>query len=228
MTEAHAMVPKDVEQLVTLPLEQILNGATGVERIRSSSVLGLSIIKVEFAWGSDIYKNRQIVSEKLPLARARLPHGVDPIMAPISSIMGQIQFIGLSSKNARLSNSAIRTFADSKLKYDLLAIPGVAKALVAGGASQQLQIIIDSDKLRAFDVAVDELAEAIRKSNQNRSGAFIDIGTKAPVITVAGLLQDKNELENTVIRADARRPVRIRDVASVRFGPSAIKIGGRC
>ena len=225
MTEAHAMVPKDVEQLVTLPLEQIFNGATGVERIRSSSGLGLSIIKIEFAWGSDIYKNRQIVSEKLMLAKARLPQGVDPIMAPISSIMGQIHFIGLSSKNDRLSLSAIRAFADYQLKYDLLAIPGVAKVLVAGGAAQQLQVVIDADKLQAFNVTVNEVAEAIRRSNKNHSGAFINVGTKAPVITVTGLLQDKSELENTVIQADSQRPVRIRDVASVQFGSSAIKVG---
>ena len=225
MTEAHAMVPEDVEQLVTLPLEQILNGATGVERVRSSSGLGLSVIKVEFGWGSDIYRNRQIVSEKLVLAKSRLPEGVDPIMAPISSIMGQVQLIGLSSKTGKLSTSEIRALADYKLKYDLLSIAGVSKVIVAGGAGKQLQVIIDAEKLRTFNVTVNEVAEAVERNNQNRSGAFMDIGTKAPIITVTGLLKDKQELESAVVRADDLRPVRIRDVAQVEFGPSAIKVG---
>lgn len=225
MTEAHAMVPEDVETLVTTPLEQILNGATGVERVTSSSGLGLSVIKVEFGWGSDVYRNRQIVAEKLVLAKARLPEGVEPIMAPISSIMGQIQFVGVSSKTGKFSVEEIRAMADFQLKYDLLSIPGVSKVIVAGGSSKQLQIIMDSDKLRAFNVTPQEVASAVKMNNTNRSGGFINLSVTAPVITVTGLLENKEQLEDAVVRPDSRRPVRVKDIARVEFGPSAIKIG---
>ncbi|MCH2206902.1 MAG: efflux RND transporter permease subunit [Lentisphaerales bacterium] len=225
MTEAHAMVPEDVETLVTTPLEQILNGATGVERVTSSSGLGLSAIKVEFAWGSDFYRNRQIVAEKLVLAKSRLPESVEPQMAPISSIMGQIQFIGLHSKSGKYSQEEIRAMADFQLKYDLLSIPGVSKVIVAGGSSKQLQVIMDSDKLRAFEVTAQEVAEAVQKNNQNKSGGFINLSTTAPVITVTGMLKNKEQLENAVVKPDSLRPVRIKDIAEVKFGPSMIKIG---
>ncbi|MCM8534295.1 MAG: efflux RND transporter permease subunit, partial [Lentisphaeraceae bacterium] len=225
MTEAHAMVPEDVENLVTTPLEQILNGATGVERVTSTSGLGLSVIKVEFDWGSDVYRNRQIVAEKLVLAKARLPEGVEPIMSPISSIMGQIQFIGISSKTGKFSVEEIRAIADFQLKYDLLSIPGVSKVIVAGGAGKQLQIIMDTDKLRAFNITPQEVSEAVKKNNSNRSGGFINLSTTAPVITVTGLLETKEQLEDAVVKPDSLRPIRIKDIGKVEFGPSAIKIG---
>lgn len=225
MTEAHAMVPEDVETLVTTPLEQILNGATGVERVSSSSGLGLSVVKVEFGWDSDVYINRQIVAEKLVLAKSRLPEGVEPVMAPISSIMGQIQFIGLSSKTGKLSQEEIRSIADFQLKYDLLSIPGVSKVIVAGGGGKQLQIIMDSNKLRAFNVTAQEVANAVRLNNENKSGGFINLSTSAPVITVTGMLKNKDELANAVVRPDPLRPVRIKDIGEIKFGPSIIKIG---
>ena len=225
MTEAHAMVPEDVETLVTTPLEQILNGATGVERVTSSSGLGLSMIKVEFAWGSDVYRNRQIVAEKLVLSKSRLPEGIEPIMAPISSILGQIQTIGLRSKSGKFSVEEIRAIADYQLKYDLLSIPGVSKVIVAGGGGKQLQIIMDSEKLRTFNVTPQEIAEAVRKNNKNSSGGFINLSSTAPVITVTGLLKNKEQLGDAVVRADSLRSVRIKDVARIEFGPSAIKIG---
>ncbi|WDE95919.1 efflux RND transporter permease subunit [Lentisphaera profundi] len=225
MTEAHAMVPEDVEQLVTLPLEQILNGATGVENVMSTSGLGLSVIKVQFAWGTDIYRNRQIVMEKLPLAKSRLPAGIEPIMAPISSIMGQIQIIGINSKSGKHSPSDIRALADYQIKYDLLSIPGVSKVIIGGGSAKQLQAIIDAEKLRSFGVSILDVETAITKNNANSSGAFINLGTKAPAITVRGFIKSKEDLEKVVVKADDLRPVLLKDVATVQFGPSAIKIG---
>ena len=116
MTEAHAMVPEDVERLITFPLEQSLNGATGVMRVRSSSGTGLSVIFVEFNWGTDIYRNRQIVQEKLQLAASKLPPGAEPQMAPISSIMGQVQFIGIRSKGHKTDVTGLRSLADYNIK----------------------------------------------------------------------------------------------------------------
>ncbi|MBF0196162.1 MAG: efflux RND transporter permease subunit [Planctomycetes bacterium] len=225
MTEAHAMTPINVEQLVTLPLEQILNGATGVERVRSASGLGLSVIKVEFAWGSDIYRNRQIVAEKLVLAKDRLPDNIIPIMAPISSVMGQIQIIGLRSKNDHLSQEEIRSIADNRLKYDLLAIPGVSKVIVSGSSTKQLQVKVDALKLRAYGVTIKDVENAILENNQNSSGGFMELGTKSPVITVTGMLNNKDELAKAVVSHNKHRPIRISDVAAIEFGPSAIKVG---
>ncbi len=227
MTEAHAMVPEDVEQLITTPLEQILNGMTGVIRVRSSSGLGLSVIKVEFEWDTDVYRNRQIVAEKLALAKSRLPDGSEPQMTPISSIMGQVQLIGLSSKSGETKVQALRELADFKIKYELMTVPGVSKVIVAGGAQKQLQVIIDPEKLRAYNVSVNEVALAIEKSNINSSGGFINSGSTAPVITLTGRLNGYSDLMDAVIMPaiGKTRPVRIKDVATVMFGPSTIKIG---
>lgn len=225
ITEAHAMVPENVERLVTLPLEQTLNGATGVSRVRSQSGLGLSVIIAEFDWGTDIYRNRQIVQEKLQLAATKLPPGIEPQMAPISSIMGQIQLVGLRSRNGATSAADLRALADGDIRYRLLALPGVANVVASGGAPRQLQVIVDADKLRTFDVTLDEVAEAVRAANVNASGGFLNIGSKGPVITVTGLVQNESELSNAVVRPDPVRPVRMKDIARVDFGPSAIRVG---
>lgn len=225
MTEAHGMVPDDIEKLVTLPLEQVLNGVTGVERVRSSSGLGMSVIKVEFGWNTDIYRNRQIVAEKLQLAKSKLPPGVIPQMAPISSIMGQIQLVGVTSKSGKTSPEELRSLVDYQLKYELLSIPGVSKVIAAGGSPKQLQVIMDAEKLRSFGVTVEEVAEAVHGSNMNESAGFLNIGTKAPMITVNGLLKNKEELEQAVVLANPDRSVTIADVAEVKFGPAGIKTG---
>ncbi len=225
LAEAHDMVPEDIERLVTFPLERMLNGATDVMRVRSASGMGLSMIFVEFDWGTDIYRNRQIVQEKLQLARSRLPPDVEPQMAPISSIMGQIQLIGIQSKTGETHVDEIRTLADYDMKYRLMSIPGVAKVVSAGGAPRQLQVITDVEKLRSFDVTVEEVAETVRRANLNVSGGFLNIGHKAPMITVTGLLTSGDELADAVVRPDPLRPVRIKDVARVEFGPAAIRTG---
>jgi len=225
MAEAHAMVPEDVERLVTFPLEQMLNGATDVMRVRSGSGMGLAMLFVEFDWGTDVYRNRQIVQEKLQLARAKLPPGVEPVMAPIASLMGQIQLIGVQSKNGKTDPDELRALADYHIRYRLLSVTGVAKVVAAGGSPRQLQAIVDADKLRAYDVTLEEVADAIQKANVNVSGGFLTLGPKAPVITVKGFVVTRDELSDAVVRPDPVRPVRVRDVARVDFGPAAIRTG---
>jgi len=225
MTEAHAMVPEDVELLITTPLEQVLNGATGVTRVRSQSGLGLSAVKVEFDWNTDIYRNRQIVAEKLALVTSKLPDGVEPQMAPISSIMGQVQLIGLSSKSGDTSVQKLREIAEFQIQYDLMTVPGVSKVIIAGGTQKQLQVIIDPDKLRSYNVTVQDVAVAMEMSNKNSSGGFITMGSRAPVVTVTGRLDNYKQLKDAVVSIDGIRPVRIKDIAEVKFGPSSIKIG---
>jgi CzcA family heavy metal efflux pump len=225
MTEAHAMVPEDVEQLVSLPLERALNGASGVTRVRSQSGLGLSVVTIEFDWGTDIYRNRQIVQEKLQLTRGRLPKDVQPQMAPISSIMGQVQMIGLYSRDGKTALTDIRALVDNDLRYRLMAVPGVAKVIIMGGAPRQLQVELDADKLRSFDVTVEEVATAIDASNHNASGGFLEVGASAPVITLTGLVSEQDELADAIVKAHPTRPVRVRDVGTVAFGPAAIRTG---
>ena len=225
MTEAHAMVPEDVEQLVTLPLERSLNGASGVTRVRSQSGLGLSVVTVEFDWGTDIFRNRQIVQEKLQLAAARLPEEVQPQMAPVSSIMGQVQMIGLFSKGGETKLTDVRALVDNDLRYRLMAVPGVATVIVIGGQPRQLQVELDAAKLRAFEVTVEDVAAAVRGSNRNASGGFLEVGATAPVITVTGLVGEQNDLADAIVKPDPVRPVRVRDVGKVAFGPATIRTG---
>lgn len=225
MAEAHAMVPENVERLVTLPIEQMLNGATGVTRVRSSSGLGLSVIQVEFGWDTEIFRNRQIVQEKLQLAKAKLPPEVDVQMAPISSIMGQIQLVGFQSKSGGAEVSAIRALVDQNIKPRLMSISGVAQIVSIGGAPRQMQVTVDADKLRTFDVTMAEVAEAIRNGNLNASGGFMNVGAKGPVITVTGRIELEAQMADAVVKADPERPVRVKDVARVEFGPAAIRTG---
>ncbi|MBI4881107.1 MAG: efflux RND transporter permease subunit [Planctomycetes bacterium] len=225
MAEAHALVPEDIERRVTLPLEQVLNGATGATRVRSASGMGLSLVFVEFEWGADIYRCRQIVQEKLQLARAKLPPEAEPVLAPISSIMGNIQLIGLKSRSGATHPDEIRALADYRVKPRLMSIPGVAQVVTAGGAPRELQAIVDADKLRAHDVTLAEVADAVRAANLNVAGGFLNAGHKAPAITVTGFIASRDELAQAVVRPDPIRPVRVSDVARVDFGPAAIRTG---
>ncbi|HEX5138222.1 MAG TPA: efflux RND transporter permease subunit [Planctomycetota bacterium] len=225
LTEAHGMVPEDVERLVTRPIEQSVNGATGVARVRSSSGLGLSVVYVEFGWETEIFRNRQIVQEKLAAAAPQLPPGIEPVMAPISSIMGQILQVGLQSRSGQTLASELRAIADSVVKLRLLALPGVAQVVPIGGSPRQLQVIADARALRAHDVTLDEIAEAIRAANVAGSGGVLAVGPEGPTVTVPGLVKGPGDLETTLVRADPDRPVRISDVAEVQFGPAAIRVG---
>jgi CzcA family heavy metal efflux pump len=225
MTEVHGMVPEDVERFVTRHVERSVNGSTGVLRVRSSSAMGLSIVWVEFDWGTDVYRNRQIVQEKLQTAVGRLPEGVTPHMAPISSLMGQIQLIGVSSKTGKTEPSEIRALVDQSIKLRLLSISGVAQVTASGGAPRQLQVIVDADKMRANDVTLQEVEQAVQNANVALSGGLLPMGAKGPIITVTGLVQETEDLELAVVRHDEVRPVRLADVGEVRFGPSAILTG---
>jgi CzcA family heavy metal efflux pump len=222
LTDAHGMVAEDVEQLVTWPIEQVLNGATGVFRVRSSSAPGLSVVYAEFDWSTDIYRARQIVAEKLQLAD--VPPGIAPTMAPVSSIMGQILLVGFRS-GATTSQPELRRIVDRDVRPRILALPGVAQVVTTGSRPTELQVTVDADRMRAFGVTLPEVRGAVERSNVAAFGGTLDLGVKAPYVGVAGRLHDAEELRHALVRGDPSRPVRLEDVAEVTFGPSRIGVG---
>jgi len=228
MTEAAGLAPEEVETLVTFPLESVLNGATGVQAVRSSSGIGLSVVQVEFAWGTDIYVDRQIVAEKLALAAERLPEGVRPQMGAISSIMGQIMIIGMWSEGGKTSPMEVRTLADWVVRQRLLTIPRVAQVITMGGGRKQYQVLVHPNALRNYGVTLHDVEKAMAASNDNATGGYLNRGAREYLVRSIGRLQGVKDIENVVIKADSERPVLLRQVASiveapqVRRGDSAV------
>lgn len=217
MTEAPGMAPEEVETLVTLPLETVLNGLPGVERIRSSTGIGLSVIYVEFEWNTDIYRNRQLVSEKLQIAKEELPGGVTPTMGPIASIMGEIQLIGLSS-NSKVSPLDLRTFADWTIRPRLLAVPGVAQVISIGGGVKQFQILLSADKIQRYQLSLKEIEEAVSKISINTTGGYIDLNKKEYLIRNIGTIKNESDILNSVVGLHFGKPIFIKDIAEVKIG----------
>lgn len=223
MTEAHGMAPEEVEKLVTFPIETAVNGATDVRRLRSSSSAGFSIVWIEFEWGTDIYKARQIVSEKLMPLSEMLPEGAgNPTLAPQSSIMGEVLMVGLQSDT--VDPMELRTIADWTIRPQLLAINGVAQVVVIGGEYKQYQILANPQKMRYYNVSIDELMKAAEATNQNSAGGFInEYGNQYNIRGIART-SDFEELGNSVVKMYNNVPIRISDIAEVKAA-AAPKIG---
>ncbi|TNE59508.1 MAG: efflux RND transporter permease subunit [Bacteroidetes bacterium] len=223
LTESHGMAPEEVEKLVSFTIESALNGATDVRRVRSSSAAGISIVWVEFEWGTDIFRARQIVNEKLSAVQTRLPAGVgNPTLAPQASIMGEIMLLAITSDSADVMET--RTLADWNIRPRLLSTPGVANVVVIGGEYKQYQVLAKPERMKHYGVTLDALLEACDASNQNAAGGFInDFGNEYIVRGIArtGSLE---ELGNVVVKNIKGLPVKISDVAELRIGP-APKIG---
>jgi Cu(I)/Ag(I) efflux system membrane protein CusA/SilA len=218
MTEAPGMAPEEVETLVTLPLETVLNGLPGVDRVRSSTGIGLSVIYVEFAWNTDIYRNRQLVAEKLQLAQEKLPKGVTPIMGPISSIMGEIQLLGLSSPTGKVDPLELRTLADWTLRPRLLSVPGVSQVISIGGGVRQYQILLSAEKIQKSQISLDEIEKALSKISLNTTGGYIDLDKKEFLIRNIGTIKSEQDILNSVVGLHLGRPVFVRDIAEVKTG----------
>lgn len=219
LTEAHGLAPEEVETLVTVPIESVLNGATGVQAVRSASGVGLSVIWVEFAWGTDIYVDRQIVAEKLAVAMGRLPTDIRPQMAPISSIMGQVIHVGLEPTDESVSPLELRTLADWVVRQRLLTIPGVAQVVVMGGGRKQFQVLVDPDRLLQFGVTLHEVEEAVRASNTNATGGYLDQGGTELLVRSLGRIESVDDLLAVVVKPSEPRPVLLSQVAKVVEGP---------
>jgi HME family heavy-metal exporter len=222
MTEASGMAPEEVETLITFPMETAINGATGVQEVRSSSGVGLSVIYVEFDWGTDIFNDRQIVNERLALVAGQLPEGVKPQLAPISSIMGQIQIVGMYSEGGKTSPMELRTLADWVVRQRLLTIPGVSQVIVMGGERKQFQVLVDPNELIRFGVTLQEVKDALRASNQNTAGGYLDEqGPSEYLVRSLGRVKTVGELEHVVVKHRDGQSVRLSQVARVVEGPQA-------
>ena len=225
MTEAPGLAPEEVETLVTRQIEYLLNGGTGVRRVRSASGIGLSIVWVEFEWGTDIFRDRQIVAEKLQLARAKLPTDANPVMAPVSSIMGEIVLLGLrdtraptTAADAREQGLALRTLAEFTIRNRLLALEGVAQVTVMGGILKQYQIITSPARLAAQDVTLRQLVDAAAKANAIAGGGVMESANRESLIRISGQSFTLADVGNTPLVWRTPRPVLIKDVADVGFG----------
>jgi CzcA family heavy metal efflux pump len=223
MTDAHGMASEEVERLVTFPIETAVNGATDVRRVRSSSSQGYSFVWVEFDWGTDIFKARQIVSEKLISVSTKMPLGVSqPELAPQSSVMGEIFFVGLQSDSTSMMD--LRTIADWDVKPLILATGGVSQVTIIGGDYKQYQVLANPAKMKYYKVSINELAEACKGISQNSSGGVVRQFENEYVVRGIARSSDVEVLGNTYVKSVNGKPVRIIDVADVKTG-SAPKMG---
>ncbi len=225
MTEAEGMAPEEVERLVTFPIETAVNGATNVRRVRSSSATGFSIVNIEFDWGTDIYKARQIVSEKIAMVGADLPENVgNPTLGPQASILGELMIIGLTADTTSMQD--LRTIADWTVRPRLLSTGGVAQVAVMGGDIKEYQILMDPGKMRRHGVSMDEVIYAVKGMNQNASGGTLyEYGNE---YIVRGLLStnDIEELKKAVVKTSENGlPITLDAIADVRIGPKTPVLG---
>jgi HME family heavy-metal exporter len=196
MTEAGGMAPEEVEQLITFPVESAMNGMPGVTRVRSVSGIGLSVVYVEFAWGSEIYRNRQQIAERLNLVREQLPQGIVPQMGPISSIMGEILLIALPADPDKVSPMQVREYADWVIRPRLLTIPGVAQVIAIGGQVKQYRVEPDPARMQALAVTLSELEAALKNFGGNTAGGFVDAGGREYLIRNIGRSSRLEDLQN--------------------------------
>ncbi len=223
LTEAHGMESEEVEKLVTYQLETAMNGSPNVRRIRSSSAAGISIVWIEFDWGTDIYRARQIVSERIPMVRENLPDGVGtPTLAPISSIMGEIMLLAVTSDS--LSSMELRTLSDWTIRPRIKSIGGIANVIVIGGDYKQYQVFAHPEKLKYYDVTLGELLEKVRESNINAPGGVINQHGNQYIIKGSGRAYSLEHLQEAVLKQVNSQTIKIKDVATVQIG-AADKIG---
>lgn len=232
LTEAGGMAPEEVEQLVTFPIESGMNGMPGVSRVRSVSGVGLSIVYIEFDWGSEVYRNRQQVAERLNLVQDQLPSGVVPQMGPISSIMGEILLIalpvdvrsGASADAAATNPMAAREYADWVMRPRLLTIPGVAQVIPIGGEVRQYRVEPDLSRMQELGVDRDTLIDALRDFGANTSGGFLEAQGREFVIRAVGRTSRIEDLSNLIVTVVDGQSVLLKQVADVKVS-AAVKRG---
>lgn len=222
MTDAKGMASEEVERLVTFPIETAVNGATDVRRVRSSSMQGYSFVWIEFDWGTDIFKARQIVSEKMVTLTESMPEGIQPILAPQSSVMGEILFIGLQSDSTSLLE--LRTIAEWSVQPVILATGGVAQVTIIGGEYKQYQVLADPQLMKHYGVTMEELSSVCSGVSENSTGGVVREYGNEYMLRGMARTYDPDELGNTFIKLKGDQPVYLNDVAEVKVG-AAMKMG---
>lgn len=217
ITEGYGMAPEELETRVTFPIESSLNGAPGVRRVRSATGVGISVVYAEFDWGTDVFRARQIVSEKLQLVQGTLPAEVEPpVLAPISSITGEVLFLAVTTEGA--SAMEARTFADFTLRRRLLAVPGVSQVIVTGGERRQFEVALRPERLAAYDLTVNEVVRAIEETNTNVSAGFINEGGQEYLVHGVGRVRTPEDVGETLVAKRGQEPVLVRHLGDVRVG----------
>ena len=221
MTEAGGLAADEVESNVTFPIETAVNGLAGARRVRSSSATSLSIVWVEFDWGTDIYRARQLVSERLSAVRETLPPGAHAEITPVTSITGEVMLVALSSPDGRVSPLETRAYAEFTLRNRLLAVPGVAQVVAIGGELPQYQVEVRQERLALHGISIDEVVEAARAAHSTATAGYLaNVDHQELPIRQMARVRSADDIARTLVRMDEGTPITIGDVADVRIGPS--------
>lgn len=219
LTESHGMAPEEVETRVTYPIESYLNGLPGVERIRSQSGIGLSAIQVEFQWGTDIYRNRQLVQEKLNLAKERLPKDISPRMGPVGSLLGQIQQIALSSTDTSVSPLELRSLAEWVIRPRLMTVPGVSQVISIGGGLKQYQVLVSAEKMNMLQLSIAQMDHELSQISQNTTGGFLEKNGQEYLVRNIGVVEGIDDIKDNFVGLHFGRPVLLGEIAEVIEAP---------
>ncbi len=225
MTEAGGLAADEVEQFITFPIETAMNGMPGVRRVRSASAIGLSIVWVDLDWGADLYRARQLVSERLSTVREALPADAHAEITPVTSIAGEIMLIALSSPDGRVSPLELRSFAEFELRNRLLAVPGVAQVVALGGELPEYQVNVDQERLRLYGLTISDVVEAARGAQSTASAGYLPSVDRQEIpIRQQSRVRSPQDVADTLIKYEGGVPVTIGQVADVALGP-ALKRG---
>ena len=221
MSEAGGLAADEVETSVTFPIETAVNGLAGARRVRSSSATSLSIVWVEFDWGTDIYRARQLVAERLSGVRESLPENVHAEITPVTSITGEVMLLALSAPEGKATPLEVRAWAEFTLRNRLLAVPGVAQVVAIGGELPQYQVEVRQDRLALHGIAIDEVVDAARGAHSTATAGYLaNVGNEELPIRQMARVRSADDIARTVVRMDEGTPVTIGDVADVRLGPA--------
>ena len=227
LTDAPGLAPEEVEILVTRPLENALLGIGGLDRLLSNSDVGLSLVFVEFAWGTDIYKARQLVQERLQMAAESMPGQSNPGMTPVSSLMGEILLVGLRSTDGAIAPMDLRTYAELNVARRLQSIPGVAEVIAIGGGVKQVHVEPDTLKMQAEGVSLDELEKAVTLSAGNATSGYLQSGPREIMVRNLAMTADPEDIAASPVKREGGRVITIADVATVKFGVATMR-GDAC